>query len=379
MRVVLDLLEGAERAQVRDHALGGLLDLEPGVRAAGLGDAAVLADGLDGLEAVGAADVEVGEVVRRRDLEGAGAEGGVDALVGHDLELAPEQRQDGRLADDVLVPLVVGVHGHGRVAEHRLRPRRGDGDAAAAGHVVADVVERAGHVPVRHLEVADRRAAARAPVHEVAVLVDVALLVEGDEDLGHGADVALVEGEALALEVAGAADALELLDDGAAVLPAPLPHAAHELLAPQVLLGEALRAQHLLDHVLRGDAGVVGADQPAGVLAEHAVVAREHVLDGVVERVAHVQHAGDVGRRDDDGVRRPLGVGLGVEEVLVEPVLHPARLDGGRLEARGLLQVVVHQASLVAGGSSIPNAGGAAGRAEGRSLEEGAALAGLDW
>ena len=37
---------------------------------------------------------------------------------------------------------------------------------------------------------------------------------------------------------------------------------------------------------------------------------------------------------------RPRRVGLGVEEVLVEPVLHPARLDGGRLEARGLLQVV---------------------------------------
>ena len=33
-------------------------------------------------------------------------------------------------------------------------------------------------------------------------------------------------------------------------------------------------------------------------------------------------------------------VGLGVEEVLVEPVLHPPRLDGGGLEARGLLQVV---------------------------------------
>ena len=88
-------------------------------------------------------------------------------------------------------------------------------------------------------------------------------------------------------------------------------------------------------------------------LAQHAAVAGEDVLDGVVERVPHVEHAGDVRRRDDDGVRRPLRIGLGVEEMLVEPVLHPARLDGGRLEARGLLQVVVHQASLVAGGSSI--------------------------
>ena len=58
--------------------------------------------------------------------------------------------------------------------------------------------------------------------------------------------------------------------------------------------------------------------------------------------------AGDVGRRDDDGVRRPLRIGLGVEEVLLEPGLHPARLDGGRLEPGGLLQVVVH-VSLVVG------------------------------
>ena len=85
VRVVLHLLEDAERAQVGDHALGGLLDREAGVRAAGRGDAAVLADGLDGLQPVGAADVEVGEVVGRRDLEGAGAELGVDALVGDDL------------------------------------------------------------------------------------------------------------------------------------------------------------------------------------------------------------------------------------------------------------------------------------------------------
>ncbi len=221
-----------------------------------------------------------------------------------------------------------GMHGHGGVAEHRLRAGRGDGHRPAAVHRVADVVERAGHVLVRHLEVADGRAAARAPVHEVVVLVDVALLVQSDEHARDGAHVALVEGEALALVVARAAQALELADDVAAVLLAPGPHAPGELLAAQVLLGEALRAQELLDHVLRGDAGVVGAHQPAGVLAQHAVVPREHVLDGAVEGVPHVQVAGDVGRRDDDGVRPPVRIGLGVEEVLAEPLVHPAAFDG---------------------------------------------------
>ncbi len=41
---------------------------------------------------------------------------------------------------------------------------------------------------------------------------------------------------------------------------------------------------------------------PQRVPPLHALVADEDVLQRVVERVAHVEAAGDVGRRDDDGV-----------------------------------------------------------------------------
>ena len=64
--------------------------------------------------------------------------------------------------------------------------------------------------------------------------------------------------------------------------------------------------QLALDHHLGGDAGVVGAGQPQRRLAAHALEADQHVLQGVVQRVADVQRAGDVRRRDDDGER--LGV-----------------------------------------------------------------------
>ena len=57
------------------------------------------------------------------------------------------------------------------------------------------------------------------------------------------------------------------------------------------------------DH-LGGDAGVVGAGLPQHVVALHAPPADQHVLQRVVERVAHVQAARDVGRRDHDAVRR---------------------------------------------------------------------------
>ena len=59
-------------------------------------------------------------------------------------------------------------------------------------------------------------------------------------------------------------------------------------------------------------------------LAAHALEADEHVLQRVVERMAHVQRAGDVGRRDDDAV------GLGVAP------LGPAGAEGARLLPGGV-------------------------------------------
>ena len=56
-----------------------------------------------------------------------------------------------------------------------------------------------------------------------------------------------------------------------------------------------------LDHHLSGDAGVVGAGDPEGEVAQHAVPASEDVHLGLVEHVAHVEASGDVGRREQDG------------------------------------------------------------------------------
>ena len=186
-------------------------------------------------------------------------------------------------------------------------------------------------------EIADR--GARVPVDHVVVAVDQALLVERDEDLQHRADVGLVEREALLGVVARRAEALELVDDRVAVLLAPAPHALDERLAADLLAARALGLQQLLDLRLRRDAGVVGAEDPLRPLAAHAGVADQRVLDRPVERVPHVQRAGDVRRRDRDRVvlgRRALG--LGVEATGLEPAREDARLALAGVVARAVLE-----------------------------------------
>ena len=73
-------------------------------------------------------DLEVVEVVRRRDLDRAGALLRIGILVGDDRDAAADQRQDRVAADELGVALVARMHRHRGVAEHRFRPRRRDRD-----------------------------------------------------------------------------------------------------------------------------------------------------------------------------------------------------------------------------------------------------------
>jgi len=64
------------------------------------------------------------------------------------------------------------------------------------------------------------------------------------------------------------------------------------------------------------------------------VIAAEYILQRIVERMAHMQIAGDIGRRDHDAKR--FGAGAlqppGAKGALGLPLRRNAPLDGGRVE-----------------------------------------------
>ena len=165
---------------------------------------------------------------------------------------------------------------------------------------VADVPEVALRFGVFDFEVGEGGLAAGAPVDHVLAAVDEALFVEADEDFAYGAGEAGIEGEALAAPVATGAQADHLALDLIAVLGFPFPHALDEFLASESASVDALFGEFAFDNHLRGDAGVIGAGQPQGVVAAHAMPADGDVDFGVLEHVADVQRAGDVGRRNDE-------------------------------------------------------------------------------
>jgi hypothetical protein len=332
------LLLGQEAA-VGQHVLDLLPDGEAllALEVAGLlVERAVRVEHDDGREPVAAPHLEVVRVVRGRDLERAGAELRVDVLVGDDRDLAADERQHGHLADQVRVAAVLRVDGHRDVAEQRLRTRGRDRDELlGAGHRVLHVVERGLAVDVVDLLVGDRGAAVGAPVDHVVPAVDEPLLVQPDERRGDRARARLVHGERLARPVDRHAEAAHLAEDEPAVLLLPLPRAAHELLAAEVVAGDAVLLELRLDHVLGGDSGVVHARDPQRGRPLHPLPADDHVLQRVVEHVTHGQAAGHVGRRQEHGERLLPGARRRGEVAPFHPSVVPAGFDCGGVVRSG--------------------------------------------
>ena len=168
-----------------------------------------------------------------------GAELAAHPFVENDGNLAVQQRQAQLLPVQMRVALVLGMDRHRHVAQHGLGPRRGNGQKLAGVFAVI-VMNRVANLPqvalvlvVDHFEVADRGLAARAPVHDVGAAIDQPLLVEPDEGLAHRHREPLVHGEVFAVPVHRGAQALHLVENGPAVMAAPLPYALHKGLAAQ--------------------------------------------------------------------------------------------------------------------------------------------------
>ena len=283
----------------------------------------------------------------RGDLEAAGAEIHVYVFILDHRYLAAHQRHYNALPFQVGVFRVVGVDAHRRVAHDRLGARRGHyGVAVLACYVVAQIVELAVLLFVDHFDVAQSGLGLRIPVDHPLAAVDQSAAVKVDKHLGDALRAQFIHGEGCPAPVARGAELAQLLQDDAAVLVSPVPCVLQELLAGKIALLDPFLGKLGYHLGLGGYRGMVGAGHPEGVLARHAGAAHQYVLYGVVEHVAHVEHTGDVGRRDYYRVRFAR-VGSALEEVMTHPVVIPFVLNLRRVVLGGKLVHLVHMVRFV--------------------------------
>ncbi len=327
--VVLHFLHEVGPGEVFHNLFAHVEAVHTGVEAGGFRDGAVVVEDVDAGEVVFLAEHIVVNIVGRGDFQATGAEVHLHIFVHDDGYGAADHRHDDAFTFQPGVALVVGVYAHGRVAQNCFGTRRSHHDIApfrVVLHAVAQVEELGFLLLVYNLLVAESRECLGVPVHHAHSAVDVPLFVKAVEDADYGAGARFVHGEGGAFPVAGSTEFLELFEDDAAVFVGPVPGVLQELFAREVGFLDSVGGEFGHHFGFRRDGGMVGAGHPQGVFARHAGTADEDVLDGVVEHVAHVQHAGDVGRRDYYAVGFTV-IGFAVEEAVLHPVGIPFVLD----------------------------------------------------
>ena len=210
---------------------------------------------------VALADLKIDLVVRRSDLQRAGAERLVDRRIANnrDFRRRPEGATHG-FPNPPSVARVLGMHRDGDVTRNRLGPRGLDLDKhpRRIRPLVAHPVDRAVHRLHVHLFVRERCLRDGTPVHHPLAAVDISFAEEINKRREDRLRVVRVHRKLRALPVARGAERAELFENLSAFVVAPGPDSFEKFVATEVAAGFFFGLTELtLDDVLRRDARVV--------------------------------------------------------------------------------------------------------------------------
>src|SRR5699024_5431093 len=145
-------------------------------------------------------------------------------VVSNNGHLALYDRDDGRLANQVLIALIIRMYAHGGISQNGLGTRSSNGNKfITILYLIAHVLKLGLLFAVNDFLIRERGLGFRIPVDHPLAAVDVSALMEFDKAIDDGLVELVFQGKARALPVAGGAQLTQLLQDDAAVLVGPFP------------------------------------------------------------------------------------------------------------------------------------------------------------
>lgn len=179
MAVILDLDESALLFKILDDSLSRLVSVHAGILRIVIDYLCVIGQDVYNGQVMAQTDLEVVRIMRGSYLNDTGTEVYLDIIIGDNGYLAVDYGQDERLADDILISLIIGVDGNSGIAEQGL------GSGRCKLKIAASVLERIAKMPevtrlilIFDLGVRDRGQAMGAPVDYSLTPVNESLFIE---------------------------------------------------------------------------------------------------------------------------------------------------------------------------------------------------------
>ena len=268
-------------------------------------------------------------------------------LGGHDRHPCTIDRGDRIFAEELLVPIIVGVRDNRDAGAEKLGAGGRDQELAAAFDPEAEIVEEALPGPVLDLGLGDSGLEVDVPHIGRLEVIDLSLFHQIEEAELRDLPAVVVDGRVLLGPIEGQSEVAPQVFERLLVLGRDQPARLDEVAAGDLLdllalaafgvrlpvgivgqVGVATDAEQVLHPALGGQPVVVPAHREGDVLADHPLVAHQQIFVGVAENVTYVQRAGDRRRRgvDHEGLIAGNGGIPSVDAPLV-PALPPLLLD----------------------------------------------------
>ena len=216
------------------------------------------------------------------------------------------QRNDHFLSFQPFVLRVVRIDTHSRITHNCFRTGCCNNRVATfriTFYLIAEIIQFSMFFFVDDLFVRKGSQRFRVPVHHTDSAIDQSFIEQINEYFDNAFATFLVHSKGCTIPVAGCTELAKLFEDDTSMFVRPVPGMFQKFVTGQVGFLDTLRGKFVYDFRFSGDGSMVSSRHPAGIFAFHTGTANQNILNGIIKHMSHVQHTGDIRRRDDDGVR----------------------------------------------------------------------------
>ena len=160
----------------------------------------------------------------------------------------------------------------------------------------------------------------RTPVDDSFASIYKSFFIVFNENFLNSLGTAFIHSKTLSLPVTGRTKFFQLFNNASAVLLSPVPCTFKKFFSSQIVFSKTFFSHCLNNFCFCCNGSMVSSGNPQCTITRHSFPTNKNILQGIVQRMPHMELACDIRGRNNDSIRFLLRIPFSMKAVIVGPV-----------------------------------------------------------